>query len=83
MLENDRVPIAIINSPKDFAIARDEHWYRVPVESAEKGGALAARLGGVLPNKGLWGGSIQHKLLWAGVGHTEGISLGAFPRRAC
>ncbi len=36
MLDNDRVLIAILNSPKDFAFAQDEHWYRIPVESANK-----------------------------------------------
>lgn len=28
--------VAIMNDPKDFAIARTQHWYRIPVGSAEK-----------------------------------------------
>lgn len=28
------VLVAIINNPRDFAIARDEHWYRIPVKHA-------------------------------------------------
>ncbi len=32
----DEVLVAIMNSPRDFAIARDRHWYRIPVRSANK-----------------------------------------------
>lgn len=28
--------VAILNNPKDFAIARDQQWYRIPVSSAHK-----------------------------------------------
>jgi very-short-patch-repair endonuclease len=30
------VLVAILNNLLDFAVARDEHWYRVPVDSAHK-----------------------------------------------
>ncbi|MBL7202417.1 MAG: DUF559 domain-containing protein [Anaerolineae bacterium] len=30
------VLVAIINNHRDFAIARDEHWYRIPVSSAHR-----------------------------------------------
>lgn len=33
---NDEVLVAIMNNPLDFAVARDQHWYRIPVGSAEK-----------------------------------------------
>jgi very-short-patch-repair endonuclease len=36
MPANDSVLVAILNNPKDFALARDQHWYRIPVTSAEK-----------------------------------------------
>jgi very-short-patch-repair endonuclease len=32
----DEVLIAILNHPRDLAIARDQHWYRIPVSSAKK-----------------------------------------------
>jgi very-short-patch-repair endonuclease len=32
----DEVLVAILNHPDDLAVARDQHWYRVPVRSAEK-----------------------------------------------
>lgn len=32
----DTVLVAIMNNPGDFAIARDWHWYRIPVRSADK-----------------------------------------------
>jgi hypothetical protein len=31
---SDRVLVAIMNSPQDFAIARDEGWYRIPKKHA-------------------------------------------------
>lgn len=34
--EKDKVLVAIMNNHSDFAIARDQHWYRIPVSSAEK-----------------------------------------------
>ena len=30
------VLVAIVNNPFDLAMARDQHWYRIPVSSAEK-----------------------------------------------
>ncbi len=32
----DAVLVAIMNNLEDFAIARDQHWYRIPVDSARK-----------------------------------------------
>ena len=32
------VLVAIMNNPRDFAIARDQHWYRIPVKKAPKRG---------------------------------------------
>lgn len=32
-----RVLVALMNNRRDFAIARDEHWYRIPVKSAPRG----------------------------------------------
>jgi very-short-patch-repair endonuclease len=31
-----RVLVGVLNHPNDFKIARDEHWYRIPVGSAHK-----------------------------------------------
>ncbi len=31
------VLIAILNNRRDFQIARDQHWYRIPVERAPRG----------------------------------------------
>ena len=28
--------VAILNEPRDFHFARDEHWYRIPVDSVAK-----------------------------------------------
>ncbi len=36
MTSRGEVLVAIINNPMDFAIAREEHWYRIPVSSKEK-----------------------------------------------
>src|SRR5688572_15630826 len=30
------VLVAVMNNERDFAIAREEHWYRIPKDSAEK-----------------------------------------------
>jgi hypothetical protein len=30
------VLVAIMNNLLDFAIARDEHWYRIPISSVER-----------------------------------------------
>ena len=30
------VLVAIINSKRDFAIRQDEHWYRIPVDTAPR-----------------------------------------------
>ncbi len=30
------VLVAILNNPADLAIAREHHWYRIPVEAVEK-----------------------------------------------
>lgn len=37
MYPEDRVLVAIMPSPRDFAIARDQGWYRIPVNHAPKG----------------------------------------------
>lgn len=37
MHPEDRVLVAIMPSPADFAIARDQNWYRIPQERAPKG----------------------------------------------
>jgi len=36
MSERGEVLIAIVNTHTDFLIAREQHWYRIPVESQEK-----------------------------------------------
>ena len=36
MPADGEVLLAIMNSPLDFSIAQDRHWYRVPVSSAKK-----------------------------------------------
>ena len=44
IVEPDRyttVLVAIMNSERDFAIARDQHWYRIPVKKAPKRGVYA------------------------------------------
>jgi len=33
---NKTVLVAIMNNKRDFAIAREKHWYRVPVKSAPR-----------------------------------------------
>ena len=33
---NGEVLVAIMNDLHDFRVARDQHWYRVPIDSAEK-----------------------------------------------
>jgi very-short-patch-repair endonuclease len=38
MANADSVLVAIMNNRVDFEIARDNHWYRIPVEKAEKWG---------------------------------------------
>lgn len=43
-MEPDRyatVLIAIMNSPRDLAIARDQHWYRIPMDRAPQRGLYA------------------------------------------
>ena len=37
MHPEDRVLVAVINRPQDFEIARDEGWYRIPEERAQRG----------------------------------------------
>jgi very-short-patch-repair endonuclease len=32
----DEVLVGILNHPRDLALARDQHWYRIPVSSVEK-----------------------------------------------
>jgi len=32
-----RVLVALMNNRRDFAIARDQHWYRIPIKSAPRG----------------------------------------------
>jgi very-short-patch-repair endonuclease len=36
MIQRGEVLIAIMNNPLDMAIARDQHWYRIPVSSVHK-----------------------------------------------
>jgi very-short-patch-repair endonuclease len=36
MSTRGEVLVAIMNNPLDFAIARDQHWYRIPVRSVRK-----------------------------------------------
>src|SRR5438045_1371925 len=36
MTNYDQVLVAIVNKRADFEIAREQHWYRIPVESAQK-----------------------------------------------
>ena len=36
MFRPGRLLVAIVNNQRDFAIARNQHWYRVPVSSANK-----------------------------------------------
>jgi len=36
MPEDKKVLVAVINNLKDFKIAREEHWYRIPVKTAPK-----------------------------------------------
>ncbi len=36
MSTRGEVLAAIVNNPRDFAITRDHHWYRIPVSSAQK-----------------------------------------------
>src|SRR5947208_12743173 len=38
MSSKDSVLVAILNNTRDFALARDEHWYRIPVVQAHKWG---------------------------------------------
>jgi hypothetical protein len=37
MYPDDRVLVAVMNRPRDFAIARDESWYRLPLGKAPRG----------------------------------------------
>ena len=37
MYPEDRVLVGVMPSPRDFELARAEHWYRVPREHAPKG----------------------------------------------
>ena len=36
VLDNDKVLVAIMNNHTDFALAREERWYRIPKRSVEK-----------------------------------------------
>ncbi|MGB5686075.1 MAG: DUF559 domain-containing protein [Candidatus Electrothrix sp.] len=36
MSDQGEVLIALLNDKKDFAVVRDQHWYRIPVSSAHK-----------------------------------------------
>lgn len=38
MNREDSVLVAIMNYARDFRLARDEHWYRIPVDKAQKWG---------------------------------------------
>ena len=33
MGNRNEVLVAILNNPSDFEVARDKHWYRVPVDT--------------------------------------------------
>ena len=37
MYPEDRVLVAVMTSPRDFAFARDQRWYRIPQKRAPKG----------------------------------------------
>ncbi len=36
MENRGEVLVAVLNNARDLEIAREQHWYRIPVESAEK-----------------------------------------------
>ncbi|MCB9159584.1 MAG: hypothetical protein H6644_06980 [Caldilineaceae bacterium] len=36
MPKSEKVLVAILNNLKDYRIAQQQHWYRIPVSSAEK-----------------------------------------------
>jgi len=36
MIEDKKVLVAILNNRRDFKIAREEHWYRIPVKTAPR-----------------------------------------------
>jgi hypothetical protein len=36
MLPDSSVLVAVMNSPRDFALAREAHWYRIPQKTAPK-----------------------------------------------
>jgi len=36
MFPEDTVLVVLMNNPRDLAIARDQHWYRIPVKHAPK-----------------------------------------------
>jgi hypothetical protein len=36
MTQRGEVLVVIVNNPGDFAIAQTQHWYRIPLASAEK-----------------------------------------------
>lgn len=36
MSKQGEVLVAIVNNLQDWAIARDQHWYRIPVDSVER-----------------------------------------------
>ena len=38
MADENSVLVVVMNNKPDFAIARDERWYRIPVEKATKWG---------------------------------------------
>lgn len=40
----DRVLVAVMNNRRDFEIARDQHWYRIPVRHAPPGATEATVL---------------------------------------
>ena len=49
---SERVLVAVVNNPRDLVIARQEHWYRIPVKRAPKrvgGDYLAFYLTGAFP----------------------------------
>lgn len=36
MAERNEVLVAILNNPRDLRLAEEEHWYRIPIQSADK-----------------------------------------------
>lgn len=65
------VLVTIMNNPRDFEIARDSHWYRIPKDSVDKWlvKSWPPEWLAFLPNKGIREGIALSKLLREGLGH--------------